>query len=302
MNIQIATAPVSWGVIMKDTPDVPPWEQVLREISAAGYAGTELGPFNYLPQDAALLREKLDELGLDLLAAYVQINLVDPPAKQDEYDETMTTTAFLSAMGCDFVVLSDALFFNANRAAAAGRITKSDSMTEAQWRRFTANADDYGKRALNDFGLRAVFHPHVGAWIETEAEIDRLMNETDPRYINLCLDTAHCLYGGGDPLAVARRFRDRLHYLHIKECDAEVLAAVRAAGQDYFAAVERDVFPELGQGSVDFAALLDLLRDMDYAGWAVVEQDILPGRGMNPLQSACRNLAHLQQLGYASPA
>ena len=99
MNIRIASAPVSWGVIMKDTPDVPPWDQVLAEIRQAGYEGTELGPFGYLPQDDLLLRERLDELGVSLLAAYVQINLVDPAANQDEYDETMATTRLLSRMG-----------------------------------------------------------------------------------------------------------------------------------------------------------------------------------------------------------
>lgn len=299
MKIRIASAPVSWGVIMKDTPNVPPWDRVLREISLAGYAGTELGPFGYLPQDSALLRERLDELDLSLLAAYVQINLVDPAAKQDEYDETIATTRLLSQMGCKWVVLSDALFFDSNRTRRAGRIRPQDGMTEDDWRRFISNAEDYGKRALEDYGLQAVFHPHVGAWIETEAEIDRLMNETDPRYVNLCLDTAHCMYGGGEPVAVGRRWSERLKYLHIKECDNSVLETVRNRGWDYFKAVELDVFPELGRGSVDFAGLLDLLRELDFDGWAVIEQDILPDRGLNPLDSAKGNLAHLQRLGYA---
>ncbi|MCY4539728.1 MAG: sugar phosphate isomerase/epimerase [Chloroflexi bacterium] len=299
MKIRIASAPVSWGVIMKDTPNVPPWDRVLREISLAGYSGTELGPFGYLPQDSVLLRERLDELGLSLLAAYVQINLVDPAAKQDEYDETMATTRLLSQMGCEWVVLSDALFFDSNRARRAGRIRPQDGMSEDDWRRFISNAEDYGKRALEDYGLQAVFHPHVGAWIETEAEIDRLMNETDPRYVNLCLDTAHCMYGGGDPVAVGRRWSERLKYLHIKECDNRVLETVRNRGWDYFKAVELDVFPELGRGSVDFAGLLDLLRELDFDGWAVIEQDILPDRGLNPLDSAKGNLAHLHGLGYA---
>jgi len=236
---------------------------------------------------------------LSLLAAYVQINLADPPAKQDEYDETMASTRLLSQMGCEWVVLSDALFFNPKRAQRAGRIRPQDGMTEDEWQWFIFNAEDYGKRALDDYGLKAVFHPHVGAWIETEAEIDRLMNETDPRYLNLCLDTAHCLYGGGDPVAVARRWGERLKYLHIKECDNSVLETVREKGWDYFKAVELDVFPELGRGSVDFAALLDLLRELDYDGWAVIEQDILPDRGLNPLESAKGNLAYLQSLGYA---
>ena len=298
MQIKIASAPVSWGVIMKDTPNVPPWEQVLQEISAAGYSGTELGPFGFLPQDKELLTERLDELGLSLLAAYVQINLVDPAAKQDEYDETMATTRLLSQMGCEWVVLSDALFFDDNRARRAGRVRDADGLTEDQWKRFAANADECGKRAWNDYGLRAVFHPHVGAYIETESEIDRLLSETDTRYINLCLDTAHCLYGGGDPIAVCRRWRERLKYLHLKECDLPVLQTVRDQGWDYFRAVELDVFPELGQGSVDFAGLLGLLRELDYEGWAVVEQDILPDRGLSPLESARRNLAYLRQSGY----
>ncbi len=299
MNVKIASAPVSWGVIMKDTTDVPPWEQVLREISGAGYSGTELGPFGFLPQDKAALRERLDELALDLLAAYVQINLVNPIAKQDEYDETMATTQFLSQMGCEWVVLSDALFFNANRANRAGRVRAEDGLSEAEWKDFTTNAEAFGKLAFNEYGLRAVFHPHVGAYIETEAEIDRLMHETDPRYLNLCLDTAHCMYGGGDPLAVCRRWSDRLQYLHLKECDHDVLQKVRANSWDYFKAVELDVFPEIGQGSVDFAALLELLRELNYEGWAVVEQDILPNRGMDPLASARRNLTFLRETGYA---
>ena len=298
MDIKIASAPVSWGVIMKDTPDVPPWEQVLREISQAGYAGTELGPFGYLPQDKVLLRERLYELDLNLLAAYVQINLVDPAGKQDEYDETMATTRFLSEMGCRWVVLSDALFVDANRAKRAGRVRDQDGLTTEAWRRFVANAEDYGKRALNDYGLQAVYHPHVGAFVETEAEIDRLLNDSDPRYVSLCLDTAHCMYGGGDPIEVCRRWSERLKYLHLKECDLAVLRTVRANSWDYFRAVELDVFPELGQGSVDFAGLLGMLRDLDFAGWAVVEQDILPNSGMDPLQSAGRNLDYLKRTGY----
>ena len=298
MDIKIASAPVSWGVIMKDTPNVPPWDTVLQEISQAGYQGTELGPYGYLPQDKARLQARLKELDLTLLAAYVQINLLDPAAKQDEYDETMATTRLLSEMGCEWVVLSDALFFHPHRARRAGRVRPQDGLSPAEWKRFAANTQAYGKLALNEFGLQAVYHPHVGAFVETAQEIDRLLHDTDPRYVNLCLDTAHCFYGGGDPVAGSRRWRERLKYLHIKECDGDVLDAVRASRQDYFKAVELDVFPELGQGSVDFGGLLDVLREMDFAGWAVVEQDILPDRGMNPLESAKRNLAFLQKTGW----
>lgn len=299
MNIKIATAPVSWGVIMKDTPNVPPWEQVLEQIAAAGYTGTELGPYGFLPQDKAKLDAKLDALGLSLLSAYVQINLVDPAAKQEEYDETMATTKLLAEMGCEWVVLSDALFFNENRAARAGRIRPEDGLSGEQWQNFVANANAYGKLAREEYGLQAVYHPHVGAFVETGDEVDRLMNDTNPDYVNLCLDTAHCMYGGDDPVDLCRRWGSRVKYLHIKECDGEQLQTVHENEWDYFKGVEVDVFPELGKGSVDFAGLLDVLKDLDFDGWAVVEQDILPGSGIDPLKSAQRNLEFLRETGYA---
>ncbi|MBC7813161.1 MAG: TIM barrel protein [Burkholderiales bacterium] len=299
MEIKLASAPVSWGVLMKDTPNVPPWEKVMSEIHEAGYKGMELGPYGFLPQDEGLLRAKLDEYELELLAAYLQINLADPAAKQDEYDETMATTRLLSKMGCEWAVLSDALFASPNRNARAGRVRPEDGLSGDDWKRFVANADAYGKVALEEYGLKAVYHPHVGAYVETGAEVDRLLNDTNPAYVNLCLDTAHCTYGGDDPVDLAKRSGSRVKYLHIKECDKEVLATVRANEWDYFKGVEMNVFPELGQGSVDFVGFLDVLRDLDFNGWANIEQDILPELGLNPLDSAKRNLAYLQSLGYA---
>ena len=106
------------------------------------------------------------------------------------------------------------------------------------------NANAYGKLALEEYGLKAVYHPHVGAFVETGEEVDRLMNDTDPRYLNLCLDTAHSTYAGDDPIDCARRLGSRLHYLHLKECDTDVLATIRDNEWDYFKGVEMDVFPD----------------------------------------------------------
>lgn len=299
MNIKIATAPVSWGVIMKDTPNVPHWDTVLEQISEAGYTGTELGPYGFLSQDTSILRPRLNELGLTLISAYVQINLVDPSAKQDEYDETITSTKILSELGCEWVVLSDLLFASDNRAKRAGRIRPEDGLSSDDWKNFVANANAYGKLALEEYGLKAVYHPHVGAFVETGEEVDRLMNDTDLRYLNLCLDTAHSTYAGDDPVDCARRLGSRLHYLHLKECDTDVLATIRENGWDYFKGVEVDVFPELSKGSVDFAGLLTVLQEIDFDGWAVVEQDILPDSGIDPLKSAKLNLAYLKDIGIA---
>ena len=298
MNIRIATAPVSWGVLLKDTPNVPPWQQCVREIAAAGYTDMELGPYGYLPQDIPTLRDFLAELGLNVMGAFAIVNLIDPAARQEEYEETINTCRVIAALGSQWVVLSDSLFVAPIRHERHGRIRPEDGMDDREWRAFTANASSFARRVLDEFGLRTAFHTHVGGWVETPAEVDRFLAETDPDLVHYCLDTAHTAYGGEDPVDTLRRWGARVRYLHIKECDDQVLKQVRANGWDYFRAVQEGVFPELGRGTVDFATLLELLEALDFDGWGTVEQDILPDSGAVPLASARRNLAHLRQLGY----
>jgi inosose dehydratase len=297
MHINIATGPVSWGVLMKDTPNVPPWQQVLDEMQAAGYTGTELGPYAYLPLDTGRLREELGKRGLTLCSAFTIANLVNPQARAQEYEEAIVTARFLSQMGCQWIVLSDALFVNANRAQRAGRIRPEDGLSGEQWKNFVRNTNAFARRMLDEFHLKTVYHPHVGAWVESATEIERFLSDTDPDLVGFCLDTAHTTYGGADPVDLCRRWGSRVRYLHIKECDKAELKTVLAAEGDYFRAVAENVFPELGKGSVDFPGLLNVLRDLDYKGWAIVEQDILPDTGANALASAKANRAYLRKIG-----
>src|SRR3974377_1983359 len=78
MGIRVASAPVSWG-IMENVPVPPeyPYSRVLDEIAQAGYTGTELGPYGFLPVEPSLLRRELDLRGLKLCSAFVAIPLGD---------------------------------------------------------------------------------------------------------------------------------------------------------------------------------------------------------------------------------
>ncbi len=299
MNIQIATAPVSWGVLMKDTPNVPPYRQVLDEIKAAGYTGTELGPYGYLPLDVPKLRAELESRGLTLLSAFTLVNLLDPQARPDVYQEAITTAKVLAAMGCQHLVLSDALFVVENRARRAGRIRPEDSLTPAQWDQFAANTDAFARLCWETYGLKTVIHPHVGGYLETDFELDAVLARTNPAHVGLCFDMAHIAYGGGDPVAVLDRWRDRVWYLHIKECDGRVRQAVIERQGDYFDGVKAGVFPALGQGTIDWQGIRRILEAMNYQGWGIVEQDILPGMDVDPLQSAKTNRGFLRtELGW----
>ncbi|MEM7035028.1 MAG: sugar phosphate isomerase/epimerase [Chloroflexota bacterium] len=299
MHINIATAPVSWGVLMKDTPNVPPYSQVLDEIKEAGYTGTELGPFGYLPLDIEKVKDELGARGLKLISAFTIFNMVEGKNDAEVYEEAITTAKTLSALDCEHIVLSDALFVDDNRAKRAGRIRPEDSLDEAGKDKHAANVDAFAKMAYEEYGLKSVIHPHVGGYLETPDEIDGVLKRTDPELVGLCFDMAHISYGGGDPVAVLDTWRDRTWYMHIKECDQRVLDEVLGREGDYFDGVESDVFPELGKGTIDWLAIRDILTEMNYNGWATVEQDILPGKGIDALACARRNRAYLKdKLGW----
>lgn len=299
MKVRVATAPVSWGVLMKDTPNVPQYGQVLDEIQEAGYVGTELGPYGYLPFDAAKLRDELERRGLSLISAFTIFNFLAGKEDETVYREALETAQVLSAMGCSHIVLSDVLFVEERRARRAGRIRPEDSLGEAEWKRAAANVDAFARGVFDEYGMRCAAHPHVGGYLETDFEIDALLVRTDPELVGLCFDMAHIAYGGGDPVAVLDKWRERTWYLHIKECDGRAREEVIGRGGDYYDGVQSGVFPELGRGTTDWRGINRILEEMDFDGWGTVEQDILPGMGIDALASARRNRAYLRtELGW----
>ncbi len=294
MNINIATAPVSWGVLMKDTPNVPPYQLVLDQIRDAGYKGTELGPYGYLPFELPTLRAELNARDLQLISAFTIFDFVHGQANATVYREALETIQVLSAMGCEYAVLSDTLFVVEQRAKRAGRVRPEDSLDAAGWDQAAANVNAFARLAHDEYGLKCCIHPHVGGYVETAFELDAILERTNPATVGLCFDMAHIAYGGGDPVAVLDRWRDRTWYMHIKECDQRAVAQVLAAEGDYFDGVRAGVFPEIGQGTIDWHAINRILYEMAYDGWGTVEQDILPESGIDPLASAQRNRAFLR--------
>jgi inosose dehydratase len=195
-----------------------------------------------------------------------------------------------------FIVLADDNGRVAERVRLAGRIRPEHALEAGAWRVFAAGAEEIARAVREETGLRTVFHHHGGGWIETAAEVRTLMEATRPDLLGLCLDTGHYALGQGDPLAALAEYGDRIWHIHLKDFAPSVLAEVEREGLDYFGAVARGVFCELGRGSVPFAALVAELRRRGHQGWLVVEQDVLPGLG-TPLASARRNREFLSGLG-----
>ena len=299
-QIAVANAPCSWGAT-DDFPsggDGPAYAQVLDEMASAGYAGTELGDWGFLPTDAPALRSELSRRKLALAGAFVPVRLSDPSAHAAGEDLAVRTATLLAA-GADGVdapclVLADDA--NPERGRVAGRALPEHALDDGQWRIVAQGAERIARAVRERSGLRTAFHHHAGTHVETPDEVAKLMELTDPALLGLCLDTGHYTYGGGDALDATRRYGDRIWHVHAKDCDRDVLAAARSDGWDYFRAVRSRLFCELGRGVVDLPAVISELRRRGYRGWVVVEDEVAPGTGV-PLESARHDRAFLQGLG-----
>jgi inosose dehydratase len=297
--IRVANAPCSWGALEFAATEQPaPASQVLDEMAAAGYDGTELGDWGFLPATPRELAADVGRRHLALVAAFVPIALARADAVADGVERAVRTAHLLSdsAGPNAFIVLADENASVPNRTSRAGRIREQDGLTADEWNGFARRAERVAAAVRDATGLRTVFHHHCAGYVETPREIDSLLKRTDPALLGLCLDTGHLTFAGGDPLAALAAYGDRIWHVHFKDCDPELAARSRIEGWDYHASVRRGIFCELGRGSVPFAAVLDALRARQYAGWIVVEQDVLPGLG-TPAASATRNREYLRGLG-----
>ena len=297
--IEVANAPCSWGVLEFEGAAAPAgYGTVLDEMRDAGYAGTELGDWGFMPGDPAHLGAELAARRLSLVGAFVPVAFADRRTHDAGSRTAIRTASLMRDAGFHnaVIVLSDDNATVFHRERHAGRIRPEHGLTDDAWAIFAAGVNRVAADVQRQTGLRSVFHPHCGGYVETTGEIDRLMRITDPALVGLVLDTGHIVYGGGDPLTVLNQHRPRVWHVHFKDCDLQVAGVARQKGLGYLDAVRSQLFCELGKGVVDFAAITAALKDSDYEGWIVVEQDVFPGYG-TPKDSAVRSREFLRALG-----
>jgi inosose dehydratase len=298
--IKIANAPCSWGVLEFDLEgEAAGHVQVLDEMVETGYQGTELGDWGFMPTDPNKLAQELHNRGLTLLGAFVPVALKDPGAHAAGEEAAVRTARLLAAVegNIPFIVLADDNGKIPERTQNAGRIKPDQGLSPAEWQVFAGGAERIAGAVKKEAGLQTVIHHHCAGYVETPQEIDTLLQLTDPSLVGLCLDTGHYRFGGGDPLFFLQENASRVWHVHFKDCQPELATRSRREGWDYFTSVRNGIFCELGKGEIDFQAVKVELEKQGYAGWIVVEQDVLPGMG-SPKDSALRNREYLRSIGF----
>jgi inosose dehydratase len=299
---RVGNAPCSWGTLeFEETKgEQVGFDQMLDELVETGYTGTELGDWGYMPTDPGRLKTELEKRGLVMLGAFVQAALKDPASHKAGLADALKTARLIAAVATDpkpYLVLADDNATVPARTRNAGRVTPDLSLSDAEWRIFADGANNIGRAVLAETGLRTVFHHHCAGYVETPDEIGEILKQTDPDAVGLVFDTGHFAFGAGHYNVIdgLERFKSRIQYIHLKDCSPDIARQSRDENWDYFEALRQGVFCELGKGGVNFPAVLRWLKQNNYGGYVLVEQDVLPGMG-SPKESARRNREYLQSI------
>ena len=308
-KIGVGNAPCSWGTLEFEGLDPNPigYQQMLDELVETGYSATELGDWGFMPTEPFSLRKEVEGRSLTMLGAFAQVAFRKPEAYAPGKEEVVKIARLLadSSPGHKpYIILADDNASDPVRTQNAGRATPEIGLSSAEWKTFAKAVQDIARAVREETGLPTLFHHHCAGYVETPAEIDRLLENTDSSLVNLVFDTGHYVFGSGPGgsgsdgklLPVLERYGERIAYIHFKDCHPGIAAQSRREKWDYLKSLRLGIFCELGKGCVDFKGVLDWLNKRDYTGWVLVEQDVLPGMG-TPKESAQRNRDFLHSIG-----
>ncbi|HKU10763.1 MAG TPA: sugar phosphate isomerase/epimerase [Sinomonas sp.] len=290
----IGTAPDSWGVWFADDPKQTPWERFLDEVAEAGYKWIELGPYGYLPNDPSRLADELKARDLQVSAGTVFTAFHRGRDQWEEAWEPARRVAELTAaMGGKHIVVIPAMW----RDDVTGEAVENEVLTAEQWDSLFKGHDELGRRLGEQFGLQQQFHSHADSHVQGQADIERLLENTDPELLTLCLDTGHAEYGGASSVDLIRKYPERIGYLHLKQINPDVLAKVRAENMTWAAANTAGVMAEPPSGLPDLREVIEAVEGLDRPIFGIVEQDMYPVAFDVPLPIAQRTRNYLLTCG-----
>jgi inosose dehydratase len=287
--IRLAIAPIGWT--NDDLPELGgeiPFEQCISEMALAGYEGSEVG--NKYPKDPKALNKALGLRGLTICNAWFSSFLTTRPYKEVE-------TAFVKHR--DFLYASGARVIGASEQ---GRSVQGQDkpvfdarpvFTADEWARLCEGLNRLGKKAAEK-GMKLTYHHHMGTGVQTAAEIDRLMENTDPELLGLLYDTGHLAFSGEDCLAVLDKWVRRIGHVHLKDMRVGIHKKALKGKWSFLKAVKEGVFTVPGDGGIDFVPVFKALKKAKYSGWWVVEAEQDPAKA-HPLEYALKARKYIRE-------
>jgi inosose dehydratase len=293
-KLRLGTAPDSWGVWFADDPHQVTWSTYLDEIARVGYAYTELGPQGFMPQDPEQLKDELARRDLEVCGGTVFAALHKgadalAKAKQDFGREAK----LLAAVGAKYLVHLPEQYTDLH----TGQKVDGVDIDPEQWSHLVSGTNELARYLYESHGVELVFHPHVDTHVDTQPRIERFLKDTDPDFVNLCLDTGHVSYCEGDNVDLVTTFPERITYVHLKSVDPIVRQRALAENLPLSEAVQLGVMCEPWDGEPHMPTFLSAIGDLDREMFTVIEQDLYPVEADVPLPIGARTAGYYAGCG-----
>jgi len=272
MSVKIGISPIAWQ--NDDLPDITKdftMEQALREAREIGYTGVERG--QRMPHDTEGLRAYLDGNDIALCGGWCSGNSLNNDFAA-ECDATRQQVEQFIALNAPCIVYAECS--NTVQGMINVPVNNRPKMDRDDIRAYGAKISELAKW-MADHGMPMAYHHHMGSIIESEDDVNWLMDGSSAD-LHLCFDTGHLLFGGGDVMATLDRWGDRVHHVHYKDIRPAIVRDVRDNNRSFLDAVMAGAFTVPGDGCMDFDAVTRALKAMDYNGWIVVEAEQDPAK------------------------
>jgi inosose dehydratase len=299
-RLRLGTCPDSWGVWFADDPLQTPWERFLDEVAEVGYEWLELGPYGYLPTDPAQLTEEVSRRGLTVAGGTMHghSGLHRAGDWPDILSATRKVAGLTAAVGAQHLIFVPVPGY---RDDTTGAHLEAAELDGAAWQTLIRATNELGKVVSQEYGVRLQFHPHADSHVETQQQTERFLDETDPRYVSLCLDMGHLAYRHADNVAIIRGYPDRIGYVHIKQMDPAIVDIADRDGLAFGQAVGMGASCEPPNGLPDVESVTKALLELDADLFVVVEQDMYPVEFDLPKPIAQRTYNYLRSVGIGQP-
>lgn len=281
-KVKLGIAPIAWT--NDDMPDLGAentFEQCISEMALAGFKGCEIG--NKYPKDPKVLKKALDLRHIQICNAWFSTFLTTKPYEETE-KEFIKHITFLKEMGAKVVGVSEQ--GHSIQGTDLSIFDDKYIMNDEEWDKLCTGLNKLGKVA-KDMGITLTFHHHMGTVVQTAAEIDRLMENTDPELFNLLFDSGHLAYCGEDYMYVLKKYINRIKHVHLKDIRPEVIEKVKKEHLSFLQGVRLGTFTVPGDGAIDFTPIFDVLAENNYEGYVLVEAEQDPAVA-NPFEYAVK--------------
>lgn len=296
MTLRLGINPLTWT--NDDLPSLggdTPLETCLTEGREAGFSGFELG--QKFPRTPDALSKVLGEHDLSLVSGWYSSRLLER-SPEEEIEAVKDHLQLLKQCGAKVMV-----FCEVSRCIHGDQsrpVSQRPTLSDADWARLTEGLNVVGDY-LKAQGVHMAYHHHLGTVVESQSDVERLMDNTRDS-VGLLLDFGHLVGAGGDPLAIAKGYPSRIQHVHCKDMRFPVLDEWRNRDKSFLDGVLDGLFTVPGDGNIDFLPTLQHLRENGYQGWLVVEAEQDP-KVADPLTYArlgYRNLHALaEQAGFS---